>query len=281
MSWWTKHGTCVVIGVVVGFFVVLIATYFMSPRGVCPGKCHGLGRRRHHVLVDSHRSEGFSPHMEDQGIAAVPVWVVNWSPPTSGTGTGYTVTYSGTVQDDTGKTVYSFKDIAQTSFSLPDTIPAGTYNVTVTATNEVGTGQPYSDKISFTSHFPTFVGAPQFNYEQPALGSPKLTVHQPGNFPDVIATGFTNKTPGNYSAKISLTDPSNGRPIPFPIMAWDLSSQALTFTLTLEDNMSPGQKVNVSYGTCNYDMCATQNIVYVQPGTVPGQISNLGAKFTA
>jgi hypothetical protein len=276
MSWWDKHWSCVLVSVVAAVFVLLAAYIFLT-RKTCPGRCGQIkcGRRSGRENYSSNFFGVSLTGSED------PVWTISWKPPTQGTGSGYNVTYSGTMTDDKGQVVYKFTNISVTEFTLPDTTPLGTYTVSVVATNQVGSGPSYSQKISLTNHTPSISTVTVQNTAQDLSN---IKVFCLGLFPDKGNGCNSQNNPCNYTGKIVFTDYATHDTLS-AAYTWenDHDSQQnvdeFVFTVKFAKEPSPGQKIVFDIDICNYDLCATKSWTWQAPGIPPGPSTSLQANF--
>ena len=252
----------VLIGAAVGALAIFGIMILMRRR--ChPGKCSNI---RHS------KREGYSIGW---GAGSVPQWFITWTPPSSGTGTGYTVTYSGSVMDSNKKQIYSFKNISQPEFMLSDSTPPGTYAVTVIATNQIGQGPAYTQNITLASHIPKFT-------DNPSLSWPKDYTHMmadvSGVMPDVPTQGLVNTNPGSYTVTFSVKD-AKENPIVLTDQSWKLLPTGAHYEGNFPFNISFGMVFNITWEVCNYDMCISKTFQWTVYGNKPGPSSNVGVRF--
>lgn len=246
---------------VVIFLVVYLMKKHHSPKNKLPGLCTQIRHGR---------------QISRRAANPVPKWFVAWTAPSQGTGPGYTVTYSGSVDDSSGQAVYSFKTLTEEGFTLPDTTPAGTYKVNIMATNQLGDGPVYSQDITLANHAPKFSGEPQVIWGPKQNQTQQVSVIMLGSFPDVPQTPFNNGQPGSYSVTWSLMD-SEGKVIPTTTDTWVVENTATAAGYA--PIPTPGEVYNISISVCNYDMCAASKFKYTVPGSPPNQSSSVTARF--
>jgi hypothetical protein len=247
-----------------------------------PEKCSGIKCQR--VARNPAPSPVPGPGSRLMGADPTPTfdWIVSWTPPSTGTGDGYTVTYSGNITDNTGKQVFDFNGVPQPNFILPGSFTPGEYTVTVTATNQIGQGPAYSQKITITSHQP-YITKNEISYDPniPSL----IVVIATGGFPDWNGA----QVPPNYRVSSYGVYDSEGRELPTWLqnftagMGADKGTVRLYFVPTQQGGDWPFQKgdtFTVKYNIYNYQLSTyPQSVSYTISGDKPGQSSNISPKF--
>lgn len=212
--------------------------------------------------------------------SAPPTWVISWTAPTQGTGPGYVVTYSGSMENSDKQSIHTFSDQSQTYFVLPDTIPAGVYSVSVVATNQIGQGPTYTQNITLANHAPSLQETPKVGWN-PAFNNISLSCT--GTFPDAL-NGVTNVHPSFYTLSLVIKDAS-GNVIPltgdptWSVFGGPSTNNTAKYSQALSKSVMMGEKLSIKWTICNYDMCATADFEYEVPGSIPGPSSNAKADF--
>lgn len=228
-----------------------------SFKGPSPSACHGLKCKKLY-----------------RGKEASPMWVVSWNPPLQGSGPGYTVTYSGKVENSQ-KVIYTFSNLSATEFSLPGDIPNGIYAVTVTAANQIGQGPPFTQNISIQSYQPILSGGDTIQYKGPVLGTYPITITVNGTFPGCAVGG---NIPPSYNITQSIVENNTNV---FPISsAWTCGPSSLVYSALLkQSDYAPGQPLDFTFNICNAGMCAGNTDHFNSPNKLPGPSSDINVNF--
>lgn len=211
-----------------------------------------------------------------------PDWLISWTAPTQGTGMGYTVTYGGSVIDSNEKVIYTFDKISVTNFTLPGTTYPGDYNVTVIATNQVGAGEPYTQKITLADHIPIITGLKwSYNYYLGQMSG--LTCVFEGSFPDCNLPDCNGTThPSNYSFSAQVIDEKGNDIVSFTNWYFQRTNSSISVAAEVSFGtvLNPGDTITTTLGICNYNLCAsTGDVKYTVVSSKPSQSSNIQAKF--
>jgi hypothetical protein len=241
----------VLIGATVGALAIF-GIMLLFKRKCRPGKCSNI---RHS------KKEGYSMGW---GAGAEPQWSITWTPPTVGTGTGYTVTYSGAVIDSNKKPIYSFSTISDPSIFLPDTTAPGVYTITVTATNQIGEGPAYTQQITLGNHTPQFTGQLGFQLASKPFPNNTIILDIDGVFPDAAANGSTNVAPGSYSTTLTkLQVDGNNQALNNTV--WNVTPTHAHFETELGISIQPTSTVTFTWKMCNYDLCTNATWQFSAP----------------